>query len=150
MNNNKRYTFILFFLTISFLSSYGQRQSIILTDEQKLQQRQNWELRGDSAISSRVVVRMKHVFAVAPQQEQTLFQAGININQRRRQVLKTYGRTGELQLQLAQVNQSADSLYRSIVGELNYQLYKDAMHTSLHKREQMKDTDSLQPKTQQP
>jgi hypothetical protein len=101
-------------------------------------------------VASRVVVRMKHVFAVAPKQEQTLFLTGININQRRRLVLKTYGKTTELQLQLAKVNQSADSLYRSIVGELNYQLYKDAMHTSLHKRQPLKGTDSLQPKNQQP
>ena len=150
MKNNKRYTFILFFLSISYLSSYAQRQPILFTAEQKAQQRQRWEQRGDSAMSSRVVVRMKHVFAVARQQEQTLFLTGININQRRRQVLKTYDRTSELQLQLVKVNQSADSLYRSIVGEINYQLYKDAMHSPLHKRQPTKGTDSLQPKKQQP
>jgi hypothetical protein len=150
MKNNKRYTFILFFLLTSYLSSYAQRQPILLTAEQKALQRQNWEQRGDSAVSSRVIVRMKHVFTVDPKQEQTLFLTGININQRRRQVLKTYDRSSELQLQLVKVNQSADSLYRSIVGEINYQLFKDAMRNPLHKRQPLKVTDSLQPKNQQP
>lgn len=149
MKNNKKHTIILFFLSISYLCSYGQRLPS-LTTEQKAQRRQQWEQRGDSAIASREVIRMKHLFVLTPQQEQKLFQGGISINQRRREVIKTYGKTDALQANMAKVKQSADSLYRSVVGEKNYQLYKDALHSNLQQRQSKNGIDSLHAKTQQP
>lgn len=149
MKNIKSYTFILFFLSISCLSSYGQRQPL-LTAAQKAKQRQNWEQRGDSAIASREVIRMKHLFSLTSQQEQALFQGGIGINQRRREVLKKYDKTDALQPNMAKVKQSADSLYISIVGEKNYQLYKDALHSHLVQSPAMSNADSLHAKNQQP
>lgn len=149
MKTHKRYTFFLFFLCMSYMSSYGQKV-LSLTTEQKAQKRQNWEQRGDSAIASREVVRMKRLFALTPGQEQAVFQAGISINQRRREVLKTYGKTDALQAKMANVKQNADSVYRAIVGEKNYQLYKDAMHSNLMKLPSTRTIDSPHVKNQQP
>ena len=132
------------------LAQEGQRKKpAVQTAQQKAAQRQNWEQRGDSAIASRELIRMKRVFKMTPDQEQALFAAGIQMNQRRRQVIKTYGKTESLPSELKKVDKSADSLYQSIIGASQFTKYQDALHTRLSQSRQIAGLDTtIHPKPQ--
>jgi hypothetical protein len=132
-------TFISLFIftTISY-SQQGQPSA---------EQRQFHEQKADSAIANRTVKQIKQLFALTADQEQTLYLTAVQINNSRRNVFKTYWRTEAFHEQMSKMDKRADSLYQSIVGVTNYQLYKDMVKADMIRRQAiMKQRISMQKK----
>jgi hypothetical protein len=146
------------FIFILTITSYSQGDTLHrkqpLSAAERQARQQLFEQKADSAIANREVKRMKELFTLTPEQEQSLYQAGITINNNRRGIFKAYWKTEAFQTQMAKVDSSAAALYASIIGAGKYSMYKDALHSRLIQKQQVMQqrasADSLNRKTQQP
>jgi hypothetical protein len=138
----KRFLMITICLLVFTAVSYSQITK--LTVEQR---RPVMEQKADSAIANRTVKRMKELFTITSSQEQALYQAGITINNSRRQIFKTYWKTVEFPAQMAKVDSTAAASYKAIIGSENYKLYNDVLQADvIRKQAIMQQRASLQPK----
>ena len=135
---------LLILLTTCFGTvSYGQqRRDTAIVKKQlsaaELQQRHEYfEHKSDSMFAVRQIKQMKSVFTLSPEQEKSLSQSVATLNVKRREVFKAYWKKEGFREQMMKMDQSADSLFRSIIGEKNLQLYKDTMQSRLLQRQQL-------------
>lgn len=140
----KLFPYILnIFLLLMTALAYGQQQrdtaiikkTLSAADLQQRQQR--YEKKADSSLAGREVKRMKEVIRITSEQERLLLQAAITTNVKRREVFKSYWKKEGFRAQMIRVDKSADSLYQSIVGDSNYQMYKDTLQSRLLQRRQL-------------
>jgi hypothetical protein len=99
------------------------------------QRRPLMEQKADSAIANRTIKRMKELFPVSEKQEQALYQAGITINNNRRNVFKTYWKTEAFRGEMAKIDSTASLTYQSIIGEKNYQQFKEVLQADMIRKQ---------------
>ena len=130
--------------TTTALAQEGQQQRRDSSTVKKilspaeLQQRQRYfEHKSDSMFVVRQLRQMKSVFTLSPEQEKLLSQSIGTLNAKRREVFKAYWKKEGFREQMLKVDQNADSLFRSLIGEKNLRIYKDTMQSRLLQRQQL-------------
>lgn len=123
-----KFSIILIFVIITGAPLYAQR-------EVAEQHKQASIRKADSVMTLRLLQKMQGLFTLTTQQQQALKEAVVNGNSRRRNVFTQYKGTMELKTKMDSERQVQDSVYRSIVGEINYTLYAEALKKEMKQKE---------------
>lgn len=86
-----------------------------------------YEQKADSVMTVRVIAKMQTLFTLTAKQHQAIKEATIALNRNRRTAFVQYGKTADLPQKIQQQDQAQDSVYRSIIGNTNYAIYKEAV-----------------------
>ena len=76
-------------------------------------------------ISEKIAQRMKDSLSLTDQQKDSIYSVNILLNYKKGQLRKQYADMDLLQLHFQQVERLRDSLYKTILGDEKYLLYKD-------------------------
>jgi len=91
----------------------------------------------DSLAAGYKTNKIKQLFSLSPEQEKALYRAGIFAQKVKRTVFEKYWKTDSFSYKLAQSQKLTDSVYRTILGDQRFGVYKD----SLYRREVLNDKD---------
>ena len=123
-----KFIIIFIFIILTGAALYAQSDASV-------QHRQASIKKADSVMTLRLLQKMQSLFTLTDRQQQTLKEAVVNLNSRRRNVFTQYKGTMELKTKMDSERQVQDSTYRSIVGEANYTLYTEAMKKEMKQKE---------------
>ncbi|HJT72560.1 MAG TPA: hypothetical protein VJ720_01055 [Chitinophaga sp.] len=120
-----KYIILVCNLLLLFAAQGQQRK---LTSEQ-------YKHRGDSVVADQLLKKMRLSFTVTETQEKELKRAVAAGSQKRRELLSHFDTTKVFREKIHKVDRVQDSLYASIVGTINYALYKATIQQDMRQRQ---------------